>query len=85
MAVVNEDFFFFPVRVIQGQILKEYQHGSISASASILSQSQLIISRKTVMKTWLPTDVLDHIRVCASVSWDKSHQSARLGGEKEGC
>lgn len=53
---------------------------------STLSRSQLIIRAKTVMKTWLPTDVLDHVCVCASASRDnKSRQSERRGGEREGC
>lgn len=38
------------------------------------------------MKTWLPTDVLDNVCVCASASWDnKSCQSHRDRREREGC
>lgn len=38
------------------------------------------------MKTWLLTDVLDHVCVCASASRDNtSRQSERIGGEREGC
>ena len=56
------------------------------SAPSTLSRSELIISTKTVMKTWLPTDVLDHVCVCASASQDnKSCQSDRIGGEREGC
>lgn len=83
------------VKIIKGQVFQLFHHIRHSVSIecdvlrlsvpSTLSRSELIISTKTMMKTWLPTDVLDHVCVCASASRDnKSRQSKRIGRGERG-
>lgn len=56
------------------------------SAPSTLSSVELIINTKTVMKTQLPTDVLDHVCVCASASRDNKGclSKARAGTEDVG-